>query len=239
MVHACQARARRPRRMRGTCVASDLARVRTDVGWGPRRAEPAFVESVAVGHDFGDHDLSTMARLGQGMCLVMQGQCTAGITLLDEVMVGVTSGEVSPMFAGIAYCTVIAGLLRDLRSASRQRMDRRAHTLVRRSAWPRHVSRKLFGPSVRDHAAARRLERCAGSRRAGVRSPLWSGQMGLARLGLLPGGRAAAASWRVREGRGKLPQGQRSRTSARAGSRSAPASAGTCRRGGVNGASRS
>jgi DNA-binding CsgD family transcriptional regulator/tetratricopeptide (TPR) repeat protein len=89
--------------------------------WGgdPAGAEPAFVRSVAVGHDFGDHDLSTMARLGQGMCLVMQGQCTAGITLLDEVMVGVTSGEVSPMFAGIAYCTVIAACseIFDLRRA--------------------------------------------------------------------------------------------------------------------------
>ena len=50
-----------------------------------------------------------MSRLGQGMCLVMQGQGPAGMALLDEVMVGVTSGEVSPMYAGIAYCTVIGG----------------------------------------------------------------------------------------------------------------------------------
>jgi hypothetical protein len=50
-----------------------------------------------------------MSRFGQGMCLVMQGQGPAGISLLDEVMVGVTSGEVSPMNAGIAYCTVTAG----------------------------------------------------------------------------------------------------------------------------------
>jgi len=89
--------------------------------WGgdPAGAEPAFARSVAVGHSFGDSDLSTMSRLGQGMCLVMQGQGSAGITLLDEVMVGVTSGEVSPMFAGIAYCTVIAACseIFDLRRA--------------------------------------------------------------------------------------------------------------------------
>jgi tetratricopeptide (TPR) repeat protein len=89
--------------------------------WGgdPAGAEPAFARNVAAGHSFGDSDLSTMSRLGQGMCLVMQGQGSAGITLLDEVMVGVTSGEVSPMFAGIAYCTVIAACseIFDLRRA--------------------------------------------------------------------------------------------------------------------------
>jgi DNA-binding CsgD family transcriptional regulator len=72
-----------------------------------------------VGQRFNDSDLLTMSRLGQGMCLVMQGQSAAGMALLDEVMVAVTSGEVSPMYAGIAYCTVIAGCseLFDLRRA--------------------------------------------------------------------------------------------------------------------------
>ncbi len=60
-----------------------------------------------------------MSRLGQGMCQVFQGRGRAGMALLDEVMVGVTSGEVSPMYAGIAYCTMIAGCsdLFDLRRA--------------------------------------------------------------------------------------------------------------------------
>jgi DNA-binding CsgD family transcriptional regulator len=89
--------------------------------WGgdPAGAEPTFAGCVAVGHRFGDPDLLTMSRLGQGMCLIMQRQRTAGITLLDEVMVGVTSGEVSPIFAGIAYCTIIAACCEvfDLRRA--------------------------------------------------------------------------------------------------------------------------
>lgn len=82
-------------------------------------ALPAFAESVTVGLRFNDVDLLTMSRLGHGMCLVMQGQGPAGIALLDEVMVAVTSGDVSPMYAGIAYCTVIAGCfdLFDLRRA--------------------------------------------------------------------------------------------------------------------------
>lgn len=74
----------------------------------PEGAEPAFAEAVEVARSFDDVDLSTMSRLGLGMCLVMLGDPAAGISMLDEVMVGVTSGEVSPIFAGIAYCSVLA-----------------------------------------------------------------------------------------------------------------------------------
>ncbi len=89
--------------------------------WGgdPAAAESAFADSVAVGHRFGDPDLVTMARLGQGMCRVMQGLGPSGMALLDEVMAGVTSGEVSPIHAGIAYCSVIGACseIFDLRRA--------------------------------------------------------------------------------------------------------------------------
>ncbi|MFI6677414.1 LuxR C-terminal-related transcriptional regulator [Kribbella sp. NPDC050470] len=73
------------------------------------KAHPAFADSAAAGRRYGDLDLLTMARLGDGMTLVLQGDAKAGMPLLDEVMAGVTSGEVSPMYAGIVYCTVIAG----------------------------------------------------------------------------------------------------------------------------------
>jgi DNA-binding CsgD family transcriptional regulator/tetratricopeptide (TPR) repeat protein len=79
--------------------------------WGgdPGAAQPAFVEGIGAGRRFDDLDLVTMSQLGHGMCLVMQGQGPAGLGLLDEAMVGVTSGEVSPLYAGIAYCTTILG----------------------------------------------------------------------------------------------------------------------------------
>ena len=69
--------------------------------WGgdPEGAQTAFAESVAVGQRSNDVDLLTMSRLGQGMCLIMQGHGPAGIALLDELMVGVTAGEVSPTSA--------------------------------------------------------------------------------------------------------------------------------------------
>jgi DNA-binding CsgD family transcriptional regulator/tetratricopeptide (TPR) repeat protein len=79
--------------------------------WGgdPEGAHRVFAESTDVGQRFGDADLVAMSRLGQGMCLLVQGRGDPGLALLDEVMVGVTSGEVSPMYAGMAYCTMIAG----------------------------------------------------------------------------------------------------------------------------------
>lgn len=89
--------------------------------WGgdPGAAKSAFTDGVTAGQRFDDVDLVTMSRLGHGMCLVMQGQVPAGMVLLDEVMVGVTSGEVSPLYAGIAYCTTILGCSQvfDLRRA--------------------------------------------------------------------------------------------------------------------------
>jgi hypothetical protein len=79
--------------------------------WGgdAEGAQPVFAESAMVGKRFNDADLLTMSHLGQGMCPVMQGQGAAAVAVLDEVMVAVTSGEVPPMYAGITYCTVIAG----------------------------------------------------------------------------------------------------------------------------------
>lgn len=89
-------------------------------GGDPSGAEPTFVTAVEEGRHFGDVDLVTMARLGVGMCRVMQGLST-GVALLDETMVSVTAGEVSPMYCGIVYCSVISACseIFDIRRASK------------------------------------------------------------------------------------------------------------------------
>jgi len=67
-------------------------------------------EAVAVtsyGGRFGDGDLLASGLMAQGRCLLYLGRVPEGVRLLDEAMVGVTTGEVSPIFAGHTYCSLI------------------------------------------------------------------------------------------------------------------------------------
>ena len=45
--------------------------------------------------------------MAQGRCLLYLGRVPEGVRLLDEAMVGVTTGEMSPIFAGQTYCSLI------------------------------------------------------------------------------------------------------------------------------------
>ncbi len=88
-------------------------------GGDPVAGHSAFESAGEIGSRFGDKDLITMALQGQGRCLIRQGEIARGVTLLDEAMVGVTAGEVSPIVAGAVYCSVIEGCseIFDLRRA--------------------------------------------------------------------------------------------------------------------------
>jgi DNA-binding NarL/FixJ family response regulator len=68
-----------------------------------------FCKAAAMGERFLDPELVTLARIGEGRCLVYAGRIAEGVALLDEAMVAVEAREISPIAVGDAYCTVIEG----------------------------------------------------------------------------------------------------------------------------------
>jgi len=71
-------------------------------------AHATAVEIAEVGERFGDRDLVALGLMEQGHALVRQGRTEDGLRLVDEAMVAVTTGELSPIVAGIVYCNTIA-----------------------------------------------------------------------------------------------------------------------------------
>ena len=66
-------------------------------------------DAAEIGERFGDADLFALAVQEQGRALVKQGRVGEGLGLLDEAMVAVTAGELSPIVTGLVYCSVIEG----------------------------------------------------------------------------------------------------------------------------------
>jgi DNA-binding NarL/FixJ family response regulator len=85
----------------------------------PATAFGLFEKAAEIAENHHDLDLTTLGRLGQGRALIAMGRIAEGLPLLDEAMVTVTAGGVSPIPTGIVYCAVISECMKifDLRRA--------------------------------------------------------------------------------------------------------------------------
>ncbi|MEX0666098.1 MAG: LuxR C-terminal-related transcriptional regulator [Acidimicrobiia bacterium] len=83
-------------------------------------AHAAFARASKIGARYGSTELITLARVGEGRCLIYLGEVVEGVTLLDEAVVSVNAREISPIAVGDVYCTVIDGCseLFDVRRAT-------------------------------------------------------------------------------------------------------------------------
>jgi len=138
-------------------------------------ARSTFRRAAEIGAAFHDPDVTALARHGEGRALIRLGQPAQGLALLDEVMVAVTHGEVTPLVAGVVYCSVIGACreIFDWRRAEEwttaletwcsshpDMVPFRGTCLVRRSevmqlkgAWPEAMSEAIRARDwLRDHA---------------------------------------------------------------------------------------
>ncbi len=70
-------------------------------------ARETCARAVSIGEAFRDADLTAAARHGVGRALIQLGDVPAGLRCLDETMLAVVAGELSPIFTGLMYCSVI------------------------------------------------------------------------------------------------------------------------------------
>jgi DNA-binding CsgD family transcriptional regulator len=70
-------------------------------------ARRTAARAAVIGRQFAEADLVTLALSVQGRAMVRAGRVGEGLGLLDEAMVAVVAGELSPPVAGTVYCSVI------------------------------------------------------------------------------------------------------------------------------------
>lgn len=85
--------------------------LRLILGGDAAGAGAVFERAAEIGKRFAEADLTVMARHGLGRAMIRCGRVREGCALLDEAMVALEAGEVSAVFAGEIYCSVIEASL--------------------------------------------------------------------------------------------------------------------------------
>jgi DNA-binding CsgD family transcriptional regulator len=105
----------------GSATAGFLAVAESDRAAGAGALEDAVTyaeRAVELGHATGHADLTAMALQAKGRALVACGRFDDGIAALDEAMVAVVNGELTPLITGWVYCNALS-TCRDLADLTR------------------------------------------------------------------------------------------------------------------------
>lgn len=70
-------------------------------------AHDRFERAGKTASRFADRELGTLTRIASGRMRIYLGDVVEGLAMLDEAMVSIEAGDLSPVGAGDAYCTVI------------------------------------------------------------------------------------------------------------------------------------
>ena len=73
----------------------------------PTGGHAEFTQAAEIAHRFGDRGLASLACAGRGRALIRLDKVPGGVALLDEAMVAVIAGHVTPILAGDIYCIVL------------------------------------------------------------------------------------------------------------------------------------
>ncbi len=139
------------------------------------KASAAAARAAEIGARVGDADLLALALHFHGRALVTDGRMGEGLALLDEAMVAVVAGELSPYVAGNIYCSMIDACqeISDLRRAHEwttalttwcgeqpdmitftgQCLAHRAEIMQLRGAWPEAIEEAKRACARFSHAA--------------------------------------------------------------------------------------
>jgi ATP/maltotriose-dependent transcriptional regulator MalT len=72
------------------------------------KAYESFAQAAAIGQEYQENDLLALALHGQGRAAIRRGEIAHGVALLDEAMIAIRAGELTPFISGIVYCGLIA-----------------------------------------------------------------------------------------------------------------------------------
>ena len=167
------------------------------------------VVAAEIAVRFGDLDLFALSTRGRDASLLAQGQIEEGLALLDEAMVAVTAGELSPIVSGLVYCGVIVGCqeVYELRRAHEWTTALTAGATSSPTWSPSPASCLVHRAEMMQLRGSWR-GRAGGGRSGPARFASRIAATGRRRRGLYRQGELHRLRGELRRGRGGLPRGQ-------------------------------